>query len=182
MYEKALGFALKAHAKQVRKGTDIPYAVHPIMVVGILAEYGCSEDLRAAALLHDLIEDCGARYDDLAMLFGGDIARIVQECSAVDGDNWKDRKVNYLRHIKMMSESAARVSLADKIHNAESIVADLKMEGSSVWDRFSGGKDGVKWYYAALAKEFRAYAGRVTGKVFPWKRLADAVDQMNRLS
>jgi (p)ppGpp synthase/HD superfamily hydrolase len=67
---------------------------------------------------------------------------------------WKERKVNYLRHLREADIDVMRVSLADKLHNARSILRDLQQHGDVIWERFKGGKDGTLWYYRSLVDVF----------------------------
>lgn len=76
--DKALAIAAIAHRNQVRKGTDIPYFVHPVRVGMILQEYGCSEDVICAGILHDTVEDTDMTLSILSLEFNDNVARIVE--------------------------------------------------------------------------------------------------------
>lgn len=156
---QALEFAFKLHINQHRKGTDIPYFSHLMAVTSLVCEDGGDEDQTIAAVLHDTVEDHGG-YKTLAeirLLFGEHVADIVATCSdsfTLPKPPWEQRKTDYLAHLKNASPDARRVSLADKLHNARSIVRDLECLGNSVWERFNGGKEGTLWYYISLAEIF----------------------------
>ncbi len=161
-FEQAFDYAFELHqtqGQQSRKGKDTPYVAHLMAVCAIVLEYGGDEEEAIAALLHDAVEDQGGRptLDAIRTKFGERVAGIVLECSDSEGDPkppWKQRKQTYIDHIPHMSTGARIVSLADKIHNARSVLNDFRREGESTWARFKGKRDGTLWYYAELARKF----------------------------
>ena len=158
-FQNALVLAAQLHVDQVRKGTEIPYISHLLIVAGIVLEHGGSEDDAIAALLHDAVEDQGGSrtYERIREQFGQNVAEIVAGCSDTDETPkppWKQRKLDYLRHLKSASPSVRLVSAADKLHNATAILIDYQVEGESLWSRFNGGKEGTLWYYRALTDVF----------------------------
>jgi (p)ppGpp synthase/HD superfamily hydrolase len=166
-FEKAFDLAFHLHQKtgrQSRKGKDTPYIAHLMAVSAIVLEYGGNEDEAIAALLHDAMEDQGGRptLERIRKEFGDRVAGIVEECSDCDGGDhkpaWKERKQAYLDHIPHMTSGARLVSLADKIHNARSVLNDFRRDGESTWSRFKGKRDGTLWYYAELSKLFSSIA------------------------
>jgi GTP pyrophosphokinase len=164
-FERALVFATKLHAAQTRKQTEVPYISHLIAVAGLVLEYGGNRDEAIAGLLHDAIEDQGTRFpggvpalkDAIASRFGAAVLDIVQGCTDSETEPkppWKARKEGYIRHIRGAGESVRLVSCADKLHNARSIVADLRVVGRELFGRFTGGTDGTLWYYRELSDAF----------------------------
>src|SRR5947209_10902406 len=154
-FEMALLYACRLHAQQRRKGGDIPYIGHLLGVASIVIEAGGNEDQAIAALLHDAVEDQGGEETRRAIedLFGADVARIVSASSDEapgtskrSKENWHVRKVGYLNTIPGKPEDALLVSLADKIYNARSILADLSGHGEALWPRFNQGKEQQLWY------------------------------------
>lgn len=155
----SFSYALELHGRQTRKGTSIPYIAHLMSVAALVIENGGDEDLAIAALLHDAIEDQGGieTLEVIQTRFGEQVARIVFECSdalVTPKPPWRERKENYLAHLITVGEDTRLVSLADKLHNARSILADLEQLGQAVWERFNGGKAGTLWYYRTLADFF----------------------------
>lgn len=158
----ALAFAAKHHDRQVRKGTKLPYLTHPANVAIILTRYGCGNDTVIAGILHDVIEDCaldGYTREMLEQRIGDKFgAKVLETVFAItyrrhDDEGVElsadDRKTDYLERLAMANEEARWVCAADKIHNASSIVADLRrtVDPQTVWNRFSGGKSGTaRWY------------------------------------
>jgi (p)ppGpp synthase/HD superfamily hydrolase len=164
-FERALTFATRLHAAQTRKQTEIPYIAHLISVAGLVLEYGGNRDEAIAALLHDSIEDQGTHYPDgvpalktfIESEFGAPVLDIVEGCTDTETEPkppWRARKEAYIRHIQSASESVRLVSCADKLHNARSIVMDLRVFGAASFERFKGGKDGTLWYYRELSERF----------------------------
>lgn len=161
-FEKAFDYAFDLHqtqGRQSRKGKDTPYIAHLMAVCAIVLEFGGDEEEAIAALLHDAMEDQGGRptLEAIRAKFGDRVAGIVLECSDSEGDPkppWRARKQAYIDHIPHMTPGARIVSLADKIHNARSVLNDYRREGESTWARFKGKRNGTLWYYAELARKF----------------------------
>lgn len=160
-YTRALTFGATVHEGQVRKGTGIPYIVHPVSVAGLIAQFGGDEDQQIAGLLHDVLEDGGPEYASLIELdFGPRVLRLVR--GATDGvpDStgrklpWRLRKEGYIEHLANAEDELLLVTGCDKLHNARSIVEDLESIGLSVFDRFTGKLEGTIWYYQTLDKLF----------------------------
>jgi (p)ppGpp synthase/HD superfamily hydrolase len=158
----ALAFAAKHHDRQVRKGTKLPYLTHPANVAVILTRYGCDTDTVVAGILHDVIEDCvreGYSREMLEQRIGDKFgAKVLDTVLAVtyrrhDDDGVElsgdDRKTDYLERLSGASEEARWVCAADKIHNASSILSDLRrtVDTETIWSRFGGGRAGTgRWY------------------------------------
>ncbi len=158
-FEEALIYATRLHARQVRKGTNIPYISHLLSVAALVLEDGGSEDEAIAALLHDAVEDQGreATRAEILAKFGENVVAIVDGCTEVITAPrlpWRDRKLQYLDKIRGNSLAVQRVSLADKLHNARSIVADWQRVGDRVWDRFSAKREGTTWFYRIVADTY----------------------------
>jgi (p)ppGpp synthase/HD superfamily hydrolase len=159
-FEQALQFALRKHASQTKKGTRVPYAAHLLGVTSLVLEAGGDEDLAIAALLHDVVEDCGGApiLKEVRRRFGKRVAHVVAGCT--DSDTypkppWRGRKEKYLRHLRTADAGVRLVSAADKVHNARAILTDYREIGEPIWERFQGKRDGTLWYYRELVKEFR---------------------------
>lgn len=161
-FKSALAYAFELHNNQVRKGGHVPYLAHLLAVSALVLEDGGDEDQAIAALLHDAVEDQGGK-ETLHIIrerYGERVAEIVSGCTDADimpKPPWRQRKEAYLRHLASASPEIRRVSLADKLHNARSLVEDLRYEGEIIWDRFNGGKEGTLWYYRKLVDIFSRY-------------------------
>ncbi|WP_373503240.1 HD domain-containing protein [Aestuariivirga sp.] len=176
IYADAVTYAAKAHAGQVRKGTDIPYISHPIAVSALVIENGGSEIQATAALLHDVLEDCGAHHgSEISNRFGPDVLRIVEGLTdSVPDQNgekpeWRPRKEAYLAHLAEAPRDVVLVSACDKVHNATAIADDYASVGETVFDRFSQSRTSTIWYYEELVRVLSSRLG-------PDHRLARKLD------
>jgi (p)ppGpp synthase/HD superfamily hydrolase len=161
-FEEALVYATRVHGGQLRKKTKIPYIGHLLGVTAIAMEYGANETEAIAALLHDAVEDCGGpeRQREIEEKFGPAVAEIVAGCTDTDQTPkppWRERKEEYIAHLQSASASTRLVSAADKLHNAQAILHNLREDGAEVWTRFKGGKQGALWYYRSLVIAFRRH-------------------------
>jgi (p)ppGpp synthase/HD superfamily hydrolase len=163
--EDALSFVVRVHGTQRRKtgpGEDDgpSYLGHLLGTAALVIEDGGSEDEVIAALLHDTIEDTDTSETDIATRFGREVATIVAGCTDADvkpKPPWRERKERYLAHLSSAPRSVLRVSNADKLYNARTILADVRELGDVLWVRFNVGKEGQLWYYAELARTFREH-------------------------
>jgi (p)ppGpp synthase/HD superfamily hydrolase len=158
----ALAFAAKHHDRQVRKGTRLPYLTHPANVAIILTRYGRDDQTIVAGILHDVIEDCvreSYTKEDLEQRIGDKFGTEVLETvlavthRRVDDDGIElssdEKRDDYLERLGSANDAAKWVCAADKLHNASTILADLRrtIDPDTVWSRFSGGRDAtVRWY------------------------------------
>lgn len=158
----AVSLAAELHSGR-RLGTEIPYMAHLLVVTGLVLEDGGSEDEAIAAMLHDCVEDGGGRplLRQLAGDFGERVAEIVAACSdSLDPDTdmrgWRERKADYLEHLpEVHDDGVLRVALADKVHNARSIVREYRAEGHALWERFTNKSAADQlWYYDELLSFF----------------------------
>ena len=166
---RAFKFAAEKHAGQTRKASTIPYVAHLMGVASLVLEAGGDEDLAVAALMHDVVEDCGGApmLKEVRRRFGKRVAKIVDECTDADSypkPPWRERKEKYLRRLRKADADTRLVSAADKLNNVRSILSDYRVIGESIWPRFNGGRTGTLWYYRALLDEFLGYKlNRITG-------------------
>ena len=156
-FDDALVYASDLHREQTRKGSDIPYVTHLLGVAALVGEAGGSEDQVIAALLHDAVEDQGGLpvLDDIRRRLGGAVFEMVKSCTdSVETPKppWRPRKEAYVAHVAEAEPDALLVSIADKLYNSRTILLNLRIEGNSVWDRFTGKRDGSLWYYRALSR------------------------------
>ena len=159
-FNEAFLYAAEKHATQKRKKTDVPYISHLMSVAALVLEAGGGEDEAIAALLHDVVEDCGGHpvLEEIRGRFGDRVAYIVDGCTdayTIPKPPWKARKLEYLDHLREAPDDIRLVSAADKLHNVRTILADFRKDGDSVWDRFSGHRDGTLWYYRAVLEVLR---------------------------
>lgn len=181
-FDRALVHAHDLHRNQRRKGGGAPYVSHLLGVASIVIEHGGTEDQAIAALLHDAGEDAGGdpTVVEIGRRYGPVVESIVRACSdTLDAKKpaWRARKERYVAHLADAPAEALLVSLADKVYNARSIVMDLREEGPSAFDKFTGNLDGTLWYYRALVA---ALEPRIPGPLV--EELRRQVDAMHELA
>jgi (p)ppGpp synthase/HD superfamily hydrolase len=184
-FEDALVYAARLHAKQIRKGTTIPYVSHLLGVAGIVLEHGGNEVETIAALLHDAVEDQGGAdtREEIRRRFGDAVVSIVDGCTdaeVIPKPPWKERKEQYIARLSHASPSILLVSAADKLHNARAILGDYRALGENLWDRFNGGKEGTLWYYKSLVDAFKQAAGTALAPLI--EELERVVGEIEKLS
>jgi (p)ppGpp synthase/HD superfamily hydrolase len=168
-FSEAAAGAAELHARQLRKGTRVPYAAHVMAVTAIALEFGANEDEAIAALLHDAIEDAPPELGPgwvrawIRVRFGQAVLDIVEGCTDTDQQPkppWRARKEAYVAHLRDASPSVLLVSAADKLHNTRAILRDVEALGDGVWERFHHAPepraDSVVGYYRGLVAAFRA--------------------------
>ena len=161
MIEQAIAFATKAHEGQVRKGTNRPYIVHPIEVGEIVASMTDDEEVIAAAILHDTIEDCeGVTAEVLRREFGNRVAFFVEQESEDKTKTWKERKSATIEYLKTAPLELKYIGLADKLSNMRDINQDYPVCGEMLWQRFRmKDKEIIGWYYKGIMKSLESLKG-----------------------
>ena len=124
LVKKARAFAEKAHFNQQRKYSGLPYIVHPVEVMEIVKSVPHDEEMLAAALLHDVVEDTNISIEQIEQEFGSGVARLVDDLTDIskpsDG-NRATRKAIDRAHSARASARAQTVKLADLISNSADI-------------------------------------------------------------
>ena len=153
MIDFAIEVAAKAHRNQCRKGTDIPYIVHPYAVGLLLLGAGCSEEVVVAGILHDTVEDTSMTLEDIRENFGERVASIVAGCSEPDKSlPWEVRKRHTIESLRAAPLEVRLIVCADKLHNLRTIAAEHQKIGDAVWKRFNRGRKEQEWYYRSLVE------------------------------
>ena len=158
LLDRAIIFAVRAHAGTERRGKGFPYIVHPMEAVEIVATMTPDQELLAAAVLHDTVEDTDVTIEQIRTEFGERVASFVaaesdephQRPDSVE--NWHDRKQAAINRIARASRDAKIVALGDKLSNMRAIVRDYALQGDALWDLFHA-KDPKdhEWHYRGLA-------------------------------
>lgn len=185
-FDAALRYATRHHARQLRKGTPIPYAAHLLAVASLVLEMRGDEDEAIGGLLHDVVEDGGGEraLAEIRESFGAEVAEIVRDnsdsVSSEEKRPWYERKRAYLDAFPAKSPAALRVCLADKLHNARAILLDYRTEGDALWGRFGQGQGlATRVYYRELALAFERERGRMGSHAGPYveelRRVVDAI-------
>lgn len=161
-YEAALVLAAQAHRDQSRKGTGIPYIVHPVIVSTILLRHGYAEQVVIAGLLHDVVEDQDVSLVEIEARFGSAVAGLVAALSERKEEGgrrrpWPVRKQEALAQLRSAGPEAAAVKAADVIHNARSLAVELRRRGPSAWADYSRGPEESLWYYRSVVTIVREH-------------------------
>lgn len=138
--EYALYTALKAHEGQTRKDSaKTPYIVHPVSVALIVSRYTNNDDVLAASLLHDLLEDTTYSAKQMKSDFGSRVLRLVSEVSEPSDRQlgWAMRKDRYLDTLATASHEALLIACADKIANLRAMRSAYMVDGELLWQKFA---------------------------------------------
>ena len=163
---KALKFAEKAHRGQCRKGKDTPYIVHPVEAAFISMTLTEDEEIIAAVLLHDVLEDTEVTADELKELFGERVTALVEaesekkDRSQPAENTWHERKSAALRRIHNANRDVKVLFLSDKLSNMRACAEDMEAYGDEMWTKFNNrNKADHEWYYRSMAEELRCFEG-----------------------
>lgn len=159
LVSKAIIFATNAHDGMRRKNSPIPYILHPVEAASIVASITPDQEIIAAALLHDVVEDAGITIEEVEKEFGPRVAMLVaseteDKRETIDPKlSWQIRKEEAIDELRKTTDLATKIMyLGDKLSNLRSIYIDKQKEGDAVWQKFNQ-KDPMKhrWYYRSIA-------------------------------
>lgn len=158
LLDRAIIFAVRAHAGTERRGKGFPYIVHPMEAVEIVATMTSDQELLAAAALHDTVEDTDVTIEQIRDEFGDRIASLVAsesdtfEAGVSEEQSWHDRKQAAIDRLARASHDAKIVALGDKLSNMRAIARDYAQQGDALWKLFhaKAPKD-HEWHYRGLA-------------------------------
>lgn len=157
LLDRAILYAVQAHAGVERRGKGFPYIVHPMEAMAIAATMTADQEVLAAAALHDVVEDTDVTLDEIRAQFGDRVARLVEtESDRPDlRQEWRMRKEDSLRRLSEASRDEKIVAMGDKLSNMRAIARDYTTEGESFWQRFLIKEKAVHaWRYHALLDAF----------------------------
>ncbi|MBR3072058.1 HD domain-containing protein [Fibrobacter sp.] len=178
--DRAIVFAVNAHQGTERRGKGFPYIVHPMEAVEIVATMTTDQELLAAAVLHDTVEDTDVTLDDIRREFGERVAKLVKEESDVfidgvsEADSWHERKQAAIDRLAQASRDAKMVALGDKLSNARIIYRDFVQKGNELWNIFH--VTDVKeheWHYRGLAESLKELEG-----TFAYSEFTDLINKI----
>lgn len=161
IFTDAIQFAVECHSGAFRKGTDIPYIVHPMEVAAIVSTMTADPNVLAAAVLHDVVEDAGIERETIREKFNDAVADLVagesedKRPELPPEETWKIRKQEAIKGLEQAGIEAKMIALGDKLSNARAIYRDYRKLGDEVWQRFNQ-KDPSqqKWYYRSFTEVF----------------------------
>jgi (p)ppGpp synthase/HD superfamily hydrolase len=159
LIERAMRVAARCHRTHNRKASDLPYISHPASVALILIKAGFdAENVLAAALLHDVVEDTGYTPQELAAEFPPQVVESVAALTErkLDADgrkrSWQERKQEHLDQIAAASVEARAIVLSDKLHNLGTMLYDLEA-GDEIWSRFGAAPEKILWYHRSMIEQ-----------------------------
>ncbi|MBR1406264.1 MAG: bifunctional (p)ppGpp synthetase/guanosine-3',5'-bis(diphosphate) 3'-pyrophosphohydrolase [Bacteroidales bacterium] len=180
LLDRAIIYAVRAHAGVQRRGKGFPYIVHPMEAMAIVATLSPDQELLAAAALHDVVEDTEVTIEDIRTEFGDRIAGLVEAESdkfvegVSESDSWRSRKQAAIDRLAAAPEEVKMVAMGDKLSNMRAIARDYAVQGDRLWELFHV-KDRAshEWHYRGLADSLRSLAGTPAYEEF--ERLIDQV-------
>lgn len=158
LLEKAITICIDAHKDQIRKGDGKPYYIHPVMVALKLAKYGVNEEVLAAAFTHDILEDTELSKETIKKELGENVLNMVEALTNDDALPWKEKKLKYIDSVRNASFEVKLISVADKIHNLESLILAHNKIGKDIWTKFNTGKSGKMWFESKMLKMLKEYS------------------------
>lgn len=180
LLDKAINYAVEAHRNTERKGKGLPYIIHPLEAVAIVATITADQEMLAAAALHDVVEDTEATVDDIRTEFGDRVARLValESDPVVEGmsreESWHHRKEAAIQQLSNASREAKIVAIGDKLSNMRAIARDYAEQGDKLWQIFNVKDPAVHaWHYRGLASALKEL-----DDTFAYKEFIQLVDQV----
>ncbi len=173
LLDRAIVFAVQAHAGTERRGKGYPYIIHPLEAMEIVATMTTDQELLAAAALHDTVEDTDVTVEQIRAEFGERIASLVADESeerlegVSEEESWFDRKQAAVAHLATASHDAKIIALGDKLSNMRAIARDYVVQKNSLWNLFHV-KDRKyhEWHYRSLVAALRELEGTFAYKEF----------------
>lgn len=140
LIKEARRYAEHAHSGQMRKLSDKPYIIHPINVGNILEKAGFSEEVIAAAYLHDAVEDTSVTLEEIVQRFGLEVAGIVEAHTENKSKSWEERKQHTIQIVKTGSLEVKSLIVADKLDNLRSLKESYDQQGDTIWNSLEDSK------------------------------------------
>lgn len=180
LLDRALVFAVKAHAGTERRGKGFPYIVHPMEAVEIVSTMTTDQELLAAAALHDTVEDTDVTVEQIRSEFGDRIADLVAsesdtfEDGVSEEDSWHSRKQAAIDRLAKASHDAKIVALGDKLSNMRAIARDYSLKGDDLWKLFHAkDRSDHEWHYRGLAESLSELSD-----TFAYKEFVQLINQV----
>ena len=157
---EAIVFSTRAHDGMRRRKSDVPYILHPMEVGVIVGTMTDSQEVIAAGILHDVVEDAGISMEEIAEKFGPRVMELVasetenKHAELPPEDTWQLRKEESLARLKATNDiEVLMLWIGDKLSNIRAIYRDFLIEGNAIWDKFHQSDIKVQaWYYRSIMK------------------------------
>ena len=180
LLDRAIVFAVKAHAGTERRGKGFPYIVHPMEAVEIVSTMTTDQELLAAAALHDTVEDTPVTVEQIRAEFGDRVAELVSsesdtfEAGVSEEDSWHSRKQAAIDRLAKASHDAKIVALGDKLSNMRAIARDYSLKGDELWKLFHAkNRSDHEWHYRGLAESLSELSD-----TFAYKEFVQLINQV----
>lgn len=180
LLDKAIIFAVKAHAGTERRGKGFPYIVHPMEAMEIVATITPDQELLCAAALHDTVEDTDVTVEEIRAEFGERIANLVAAESDVfpegqsEQESWHARKQAAIDRLAAAPRDAKIVALGDKLSNMRAIARDYAEKGDALWNLFHvTDVSEHAWHYRGLARSLSELSD-----TFAYKEFVSLIEQV----
>lgn len=180
LLDRAIVFAVQAHAGMERRGKGFPYIVHPLEAVSIVATMSSDQELLAAAALHDVVEDTSVTLEEIRSRFGDRVAALVDAESDIvienqsSSESWRARKQHAIDHLAAVSREAKIVALGDKLSNMRAIARDYALQGDRLWNLFHvKERSEHEWHYRGLAASLSALSD-----TFAYQEFVNLINQV----
>ncbi|WP_409291994.1 HD domain-containing protein [Peribacillus sp. SCS-37] len=174
---KAERFARSAHQGQIRKIRGTPYIEHPLNVAEILRSAHFAEEVVAAGLLHDVVEDTSVTIQEIQLEFGPEVARLVAGNTEEKNLTWEERKMHTIQSVRVAGIELKALVAADKLDNLKSIISNYDEYGDAVWSHFKRGRDKQYWYYSNVSRAILDHTSHeeVPGYFYELRELAECI-------
>jgi (p)ppGpp synthase/HD superfamily hydrolase len=176
---QAIELAFMAHEGQVRKGSNIPYIVHPMAVMNLLLieqseDQSITDEVIIGGILHDVFEDTDVTLAEIEKQFGDEVRRLVENSSEPEElkkskdqrGTWKERKIHTIQQLSLFDKSSKIISCCDKLHNAQSMNTDFIFVREKLWERFNAPKEDIFWYYRSCLDAYKIGVSIENSKTF----------------
>ncbi|MBQ9184499.1 MAG: bifunctional (p)ppGpp synthetase/guanosine-3',5'-bis(diphosphate) 3'-pyrophosphohydrolase [Bacteroidales bacterium] len=176
LLDRAIIFAVRAHAGTERRGKGFPYIIHPMEAVEIVSTMTSDQELLAAAALHDTVEDTEVTVEQIREEFGDRIASIVaaESDDTESGLSWRERKQLALNKLASAPRDVKIVAMGDKLSNMRAIARDYEVQGDALWSLFhASDPSDHAWRYRSLLEAFRELEG-----TFAFRELETLINQV----
>ena len=149
----AINFAVSKHSEKTHEAAKKPRITHPFEVMKILTENGCSENARAAGILHDVLEDTDATEEEIRKNFGDDVLKIVAAESGDKTKSWEERKQAAIDGLSEAGYEVKMLFFADMLSSLRSMATNKKEFGEILWNEFNAPKKSIEWYYRQVFRK-----------------------------
>ena len=160
LVSEAIVFSTKAHDGMRRRKSKVPYIVHPMEVGAIIATMTGNQEVIAAGVLHDVVEDAGITIEEVGERFGARVMALVlsetenKREELPPEETWRIRKEESLEKLRTTEDlEVLMLWIGDKLSNIRAIYRDFMIEGNAVWEKFHQSDINAQaWYYRSIMK------------------------------